>query len=265
MKNMFVAKTLVIVSIISLIIGFRGYVYGYEEIDVQDGGSISGTVKFVGEKIPEAKEITVDKDKEVCGAEPKHSEKFVINAENRGIRYVVVSIEGIEKGKKAEVPAEGYNLPQRKCWFEPHVMAVPAGATVSFPNNIDKVMHNLHSYTMPSDSNRPFNKGVPFEGTFSVTLKKPGLVKMTCDVHKWMLAWIVVKDSPYYAITDENGSFKIENIPPGTYTVQAWQEALGRRVKKDITINASGDTKVDFKLKKKKKRKKKKKKKKEAG
>ena len=205
--------------------------------------------------------IPVDKDKEVCGAEPKHSEKFVINAENMGMKYVVVSVEGIEKGKKAEVPDGGYNLAQRRCWFEPHVMAVTAGTVVSFPNKVDKVMHNLHSYTMPSDSNRPFNKGVPFGGTFSVPLKKPGLVKMTCDVHKWMLAWIVVKDSPYFTITDENGNFKIENIPPGTYKVQAWQEALGRRVKKDITINANADTQVDFELKKKKKRKRKKKKK----
>lgn len=262
MKNIFVAKPLAVIFIISLVIGFRGYVYGYEEIDVQDGGSLSGTVKFVGEKIPEVKMLPVDKDKEVCGAEPKHSEKFVINAENKGIKYVVVSIEGIEKGKKAEAPAEGYNLFQKGCWFEPHVMAVPAGATVSFPNKLDKVMHNLHSYTMPSNSNRPFNKGVPFEGTFSTTLKKPGLVKMTCDVHKWMLAWIFVTDSPYNAVTDENGNFKIENIPPGTYKVQAWHEAFGRRVKKDITINANADTQVDFELKKKKKRKRKKKKKK---
>ncbi|MFQ5688448.1 MAG: carboxypeptidase regulatory-like domain-containing protein [Candidatus Scalindua sp.] len=262
MKSMFIMKPLAVIFIIILVIGFRGYVYGYEEIDVKDGGSISGTVKFVGEKIPEVKTITVNKDKEVCGAEPKHSEKFVINPENKGIRYVVVSIEGIEKGKKAEVPAEGYNLPQRKCWFEPHVMAVPAGATVSFPNNVDKVMHNLHSYTMPSNSNRPFNKGVPFKGTFSVPLKKPGLVKMTCDVHKWMLAWIVVKDSPYYAISDENGNYKIEDIPPGTYNVQAWHEALGRRENIGISVKANGDTKVDFQLKKKKKRKRKKKKKK---
>jgi plastocyanin len=260
MKNIFIMKPLAVIFIISLVIGFRGYVYGYEEIDVQDGGSVSGTVKFVGEKMPEVKMLPVDKDKEVCGTEPKSSEKFVISAENMGIKNVVVSIEGIKKGKKAEAPAEGYNLYQKGCWFEPHVMAVPAGASVSFPNKIDKVMHNLHSYTMPSDSNRPFNKGVPFGGTFSTTLKKPGLVKMTCDVHKWMLAWIVVKDSPYYAITDENGNFKIEDIPPGTYKVQAWQEALGRRIKKDITVNAMENTQVDFELKKKKKRKKKKKK-----
>lgn len=227
-----------------------------------DGGSISGTVKFAGEKIPEVKSIPVDKDQEVCGSEPKHSEKFVINAENMGLKYVVVSIESIGMGKKIEAPAEGYNLGQRRCWFEPHVMAVPAGASVSFPNKIDKVMHNLHSYTMPSNSNRPFNKGVPFGGTFSVTLKKPGLVKMTCDVHKWMLAWIVVKNNPYYAVTDENGNFKIENIPAGTYNVQAWHEALGRRENVGVSVKANEDTKTDFELKKKKKRKRRKKRKK---
>jgi len=155
--------------------------------------------------------------------------------------------------KKIEIPDEGYILYQRKCWFEPHVMAVPAGARVYFPNDSDKVMHNLHSYTMPSDSNRPFNKGVPYGGTFSVTLKKTGLVKMTCDVHKWMQAWIVVKDNPYFTVTDENGNFRIEGIPPGRYKIQAWHEALGRRLN-DAAIKANEDTGINFEFKKKKKK-----------
>ena len=160
----------------------------------------------------------------------KPSEKLVLSAEN-GIKNVFVSVKGVV-GEKLAVPAENPSFPQANCQFTNHVMVVPTGSTVEFPNKSDKVMHNLHSY---SRANRPFNKGVPFGGVITNKFSKPETVKVTCDVHKWMTAYLIVQDDPYYCITDDDGNYKIENVPAGTYKMVAWQEALGKQGSKKKT------------------------------
>lgn len=212
-------------------------------------GTIIGRVKFVGE-IPENPPVVVDKDQEVCGAEPKQSEKLILSADG-GIKNVFVSLEGVQ-GEKLALPAENPTYNQQNCVFTEHVKVIPVGATVDFPNKVDKVMHNLHSYSI---KNRPFNKGVPFGGVISMEFTKPEIIKITCDVHKWMVGYLIVHEDPYYSITDENGDYKIENVPPGTYKIQVWQETLGRE-KQDVAVKAGEETTVNFELKAKESRKK---------
>ncbi len=110
--------------------------------------------------------------------------------------------------------------------------------------------------------NTAFNEGVAGGGRLPKKFEFSETVKMTCDVHKWMNAWVIVQDNPYYAVTDKNGGFQIENVPPGTYTVQVWQESLGN-AKQEVAVKSGEETKADFGLEKKKKRKRRKKKKKE--
>lgn len=220
--------------VITLVVGLTANIYA--------GGSISGTVKFTGEN-PNYPAAEINKDPEVCGAGAKPSKKLVLSAEN-GIKNAFVSVAGVE-GEKLSAPTENPVFPQANCEFTNHVMVVPAGSTVDFPNKTDKVMHNLHSYSM---KNRPFNKGVPFGGVISNKFSKPETVKVTCDVHKWMTAYLIVHDDPYYCITDENGSYKIENVPAGTYKLVVWQESLGRQ-KVDVTVTDGEETTVDFECK----------------
>lgn len=210
----------------------------YKEIDVKDGGTITGVVKFDGEA-PGAKILKVDKDEQTCGHENKMSEELVINGESKGIKNAVVSLVDIAAGKKAEVVTT--SLDQKECLFIPHVLAVPAGASVDLLNS-DNVMHNLHSWSI---KNPGFNEGVSGGGKMTKKFDLPEVVKITCDVHKWMSSFIVVKANPYFSVTDENGRFKIENVPAGSYKIEAWQEKLGKKTA-DVTVKSKEEAAVDF-------------------
>ena len=140
--------------------------------------------------------------------------------------------------------------------FIPHVAMIPKGSSVELLNS-DDVMHNLHSWSM---KNTAFNEGVAGHGSISKTFEFPETIKITCDVHKWMSAWLIVQDNPYYTLTDENGKYKIEGVPAGTYTVQAWQESLGKATQ-EVTVSAGGEVTADFAIEKKAKKKRKRKKK----
>jgi plastocyanin len=225
----------------------------YEEGDVSNGGTITGTVKIAGD-VPETKPLKVDKDQEACGHDSIPSEVLLVSSD-KNVESAVVSITNISKGKKYEIPAVNPSIDQKGCVFIPHVAVVPPGSTVDLLNS-DDVMHNLHSWSI---KNTAFNEGVAGGGKLPKTFEYSETIKVTCDVHKWMTAWLIIQDNPYYAITDESGSFRIGDVPPGTYTVQAWQESLGK-VTQEVTVKSGEETKADFELKKKKKRKRRKKK-----
>ncbi len=210
----------------------------YTEVEVKDGGSISGMVKYDSD-IPSAKILKVDKDEQTCGHENKASEELVISGESKGIKNVVVSLVDIASGKKIEAVTAA--LDQKECLFIPHVLAIPVGSSVDFLNS-DNVMHNLHSWAI---KNAAFNEGVSGGGILTKKFDFAEVVKITCDVHKWMSAFIVVKTNPYFAVTDENGNFKIENVPAGKYKIEAWQEKLGKKTV-DVAVNAKEDAVVDF-------------------
>ncbi|BBO17287.1 NADH:ubiquinone oxidoreductase subunit K [Candidatus Brocadia pituitae] len=210
----------------------------YKEVDVQDGGTIAGVVKFDGDA-PATKVLKVDKDEQTCGHDNKMSEELVINGESKGIKNAVVSLVDIAAGKKAEVMTA--TLDQKECLFIPHVLAVSAGASVDLLNS-DNVMHNLHSWSI---KNPGFNEGVSGGGKMTKKFDLPEVVKITCDVHKWMSSFIVVKANPYFAVTDENGRFKIENVPAGSYKIEAWQEKLGKKTA-DVTVKSKEEAAVDF-------------------
>lgn len=210
----------------------------YNEVDVKDGGMIVGIVKFDGD-VPTAKVLKVNKDEQTCGHEDKLSEELVINGESKGIKNAVVSLVDIASGKKADMT--NAVLDQKECLFVPHVLVVSAGASVDLLNS-DNVMHNLHSWSI---KNAGFNEGVSGGGKLTKKFDLPEVVKITCDVHKWMSSFIVVKGNPYFAVTDESGRFRIENVPAGSYKIEAWQEKLGKKTG-DVTVKPKEETTVDF-------------------
>ncbi|MEK6738435.1 MAG: carboxypeptidase regulatory-like domain-containing protein [Planctomycetota bacterium] len=210
----------------------------YKEIDVKDGGSISGTVKYDGD-VPAAKILKVDKDEQTCGHDNKQSEELIVNGESKGIKNAVVSLVEIAAGKKAGVLTGVVD--QKECLFTPHVIAVSAGASVDMLNS-DNVMHNLHSWSI---KNAGFNEGVSGGGKLTKKFELPEVVKITCDVHKWMSSFIIVKANPYFAVTDEAGRFKIDNVPAGSYKLEAWQEKLGKKTV-DVVVKPKEDSSVDL-------------------
>jgi plastocyanin len=209
----------------------------YKGGDVKDGGSISGTVKYKG-SAPAPKKLEVSKDKEVCGKSPKVDQSLVVN--NGNLANAVVTITDIKSGKKLD--AKKVTLDQKGCEYQPHVLAFPAGTTVEILNP-DGILHNVHSY---SKVNSPFNMAQPkFKKTLDVKIDKPEAIEVKCDVHGWMQGWLVATESPYVAVTDNSGNFKLTDVPPGNYTVEIWHEKLGKNTQK-VTVKAKEDAKVSF-------------------
>ena len=211
----------------------------YEGGDVKDGGTISGTVKFKG-TAPAPKKVDVSKDKEVCDKTPKVDESLIVS--NGNLVNAVITITDISKGKKMEVAK--VTLDQQGCDYHPHVLAFPAGSTVTIVNP-DGILHNIHSY---SKVNAPFNMAQPkFKKTMDVKIDKPETIEVRCDVHGWMEGWLVATPNPYFAVTDNSGSFKLTDVPAGTYTVEVWQQKLGKTTQK-VTVKAKEDAKVNFEM-----------------
>jgi plastocyanin len=211
----------------------------YKGGDVKDGGSISGTVKFKG-TAPAPKKLEVSKDKEVCGKTPKVDQSLVVN--NGNLANAVVTITDIKTGKK--IDAKKVTLDQKGCEYQPHVLAFPVGTTVEILNP-DGILHNVHSY---SKVNSPFNMAQPkFKKTLDVKIDKPEAIEVKCDVHGWMQGWLVATESPYVAVTDNSGNFKLADVPPGSYTVEVWHEKLGKNTQK-VTVKAKEDAKVSFEV-----------------
>jgi len=211
----------------------------YEGGDVKDGGTISGSVKFKG-SAPAPKKLDVGKDKEVCGKSPKMDQSLVVNGGN--LVNAVVTITDIKKGKKIEL--KKVTLDQNGCEYKPHVLAFPVGSTVEILNP-DGILHNVHSY---SKVNSPFNQAQPkFKKTLDVKIEKPEAVEVKCDVHGWMQGWLVATENPYFAVTDNSGSFKLTDVPAGTYTVEVWHEKLGKSSQK-VTVKAKEEAKVTFEV-----------------
>jgi len=114
-------------------------------------------------------------------------------------------------------------MDQNGCVFLPRVVVVPAGSTVDFLNS-DRLLHNIHA---TPKQNVSFNRTQPKGRTIPVTFDKPEIVRITCDLHAWMVGWVVVAAHPYYAITGADGQFSFDNLPPGQYQLQVWHERLG--------------------------------------
>jgi plastocyanin len=211
----------------------------YEGGDVKDGGTISGTVKFKG-SAPTPKKLDVSKDKEVCGKTAKTDQSLVVN--NGNLVNAVVTITDIKKGKKLET--KKVTLDQKDCEYHPHVLAFPAGTAIEIVNP-DGILHNIHSY---SKINTPFNMAQPkFKKTMEQKIDKPEAIQVKCDVHGWMEGWLVATETPYFAVTDNSGSFKLTDVPPGNYTVEVWHEKLGKSTQK-VTVKAKEDAKVNFEV-----------------
>ncbi len=209
--------------------------------DVKDGGTISGTVKFAG-TAPVPKKLEVSKDKEACkGA--KTDQSLVVSGGN--LVNAVVSITDIKTGKK--IDAKKVTLDQKECEYHPHVLAFPVGTPVEV-NNPDGILHNIHSY---SKVNKEFNIAQPkFKKTVEVKIEKPEAISVKCDVHGWMSGWLVATENPYVAVTDNSGSFKLTDVPAGTYNVEVWHETLGKTSQK-VTVKGKEDAKVNFEMGKK--------------
>jgi plastocyanin len=172
--------------------------------------------------------------------------KGTITIGGRPATDVVVSIEGAPKGS-ADGKPKSARMEQRDLKFIPRVIAVIVGTTVAFPNN-DKTFHNVFS----KSEAKKFDLGLyPSGQSRSVTFDKPGVVKILCNAHPNMEAYIVVKDHPYFSVPDSRGNYNLTGIPLGKYRVEIYHPDLGTRVVPFELVREGEVLAVDTDLKKK--------------
>jgi len=214
-------------------------------------GSIEGTVSYAGSnKTP--KSLKMDSDP-ICGTAhsiPPKKEDFILSETNQ-FENVIVWLKDITF--EGEIKSDPVTINQIGCIYTPHVNAVTVGQKVLIKNS-DQTLHNVNSQSKVNESfNSAQPAGVPdIEKTFTSS-EDPFYIK--CDVHPWMKAWVMVSGHPYFAVTDENGYFKINNVPAGTYEIIFWQEKLSNLPAKKfnlpsntlkITVTDEDTTNADF-------------------
>jgi plastocyanin len=204
----------------------------------QGGGTVEVEVKYSG--APVVDKIKVNKDTEKCGTEAV-VEKVAVGP-NKGLSNAVASVAGA----KGTPTAKKAVIDQKGCKFVPHVVAMTPGEIEV--KNSDDILHNIHTY---STANPPINKAQPkFKKVMTEKFEKPEIIKVTCDVHSWMLGWIAVMPHPYFGISDASGVAKIENVPAGKQTIEVWHETLGK-VTKDVEVKPGQTAKVSVEMVKK--------------
>ncbi|UCE64042.1 MAG: hypothetical protein JSU59_02540, partial [Nitrospirota bacterium] len=247
--------------------------FAYEVAEVTKGATITGSVDFLG--VPPAPlRFEVKKNSNVCGAE-RWLHKVEVH--DNHLKGAVVLLRGVQEGKPFESKSFGGDPPNegqfrhggghtlsltvqtKSCNFGPYTGVLTSQELMRLENN-DSVKHVLHSYAvrgrkasiLRSVHNRDIFPGSVIEVEFTDKhLKHSSVVAITCDRHDFMENRFYVVDNPYFSISDQNGHFTIDRIPPGHYELVVWHPVLGEK-KQEITVEPNGNIEMNFKFSKKK-------------
>jgi hypothetical protein len=185
---------------------------------------VTGRVTFDGPR-PERQPLDTSMDAKCAilhGGEALYSENMVVS-EDGGVQHAFVYIKSPPEGDYP-VPGEPAVLDQIGCKYVPHIVGMRAGQTLNVKNS-DETTHNIRSFP---EINKPFNISQPEPGIRERQFPEPEMaVKIKCDFHPWMTAWVFAMTHPFFAVTDESGAYTIEGLPDGEYTLVAWHEEWG--------------------------------------
>lgn len=240
----------------------------YKEITVLNGGTIRGSVRLAGD-IPPKIQLVVTKDANYCGTnKPSPRLRF---GKSKGVQDAIVWLEGISCGKRKTSGDRKLVLDQNKCQYTPHIVVLPFGSSLDIVNS-DPILHNVHAYDQGENARTLFNIAQPVRGqrtTVKQTLfRKPGLFLASCDAgHPWMNAYIMVAENPYCVLTDAQGGFVLDGVPPGTYKLKMWHEGVAivrtemengkpkayryeepYEIEREVTVPPDGSVSADFAL-----------------
>jgi hypothetical protein len=214
--------------------------FAYEVIPFKNGGSILGVVEFAGAKVPDDPIITLSSETEYCG-QSLPARKYVIK--ERKIKNVVVHIVGIKFGKA--MTAGPITVTTLKCEFVPHVSVGFKGNNIIMKTD-DPVFHvfDVHVFIGGKEL---YHVAFPEKGSaVTKTLSKDGILNLSCYSHPWQNAYVSIFDHPYAVATDEKGMFVINDIPSGTYVVEAWHEELGTKQISSVVVESGKKSAIKF-------------------
>ena len=213
-------------------------------VDPATAGTVTTIVKFEGQP-PAPEMITLTGDPK-CVSEnggPQRADERIVVGDNQSLQNVFVYVKDGLGSFGFPIPSEPVVLDQDKCRYTPRVLGVRVGQTLQVHNG-DPLLHNVRSNGV---INQAFNNSTPLEGvSFNHTFAtREVMVPFKCDVHGWMSAYVGVLDHPYFGTTAQDGRVTLGNLPPGTYTIEAWHETLGTRTLQ-VTIAAKESKDVSF-------------------
>ena len=229
-------------SILILVIGLAAGLQGVS------AGDITGTVTLKGTP-PKEKDITPVMEDVNCSK--MHTQipttHFYVAGGKGELADVIVSVQDIS-GKSTGASAPPMTLDQKGCEYVPSIFAVQTGQKIVVKNS-DPVLHNVHTMPAADSGNQVKNEAqLPNTADLTFSFSKPEMfLKFKCDVHQWMFAWVSVFDHPYFAVSAKDGTFKIANVPPGKYKLQAAHRKAGV-VTQEIEVKDGEPAKVDFAL-----------------
>ena len=214
-----------------------------KKVDTGTAATITGKVTLEGTP-PQNAVIKMSSDP-ACGSQEVRAESYMVD--NGALQNVFVYIkDGLGNKYIFDTPTEPVKLDQKGCRYTPHVVGVRVTQPLEVSNS-DETLHNVHG--MPQ-TNREFNQGQPIVGmknTVAFTAPEV-MIPFKCDVHAWMNAYVGVVNHPYFAVTDKAGTFELKTIPPGTYTIEAWHEKLGRQTQ-SVTLGEKDAKDIAFTFK----------------
>jgi plastocyanin len=230
----------VIAPLLLFVLASISSAYAYEVISVEQGGELRGTITLKGE-VPDIQTQKIMRDNQFCG-DTFLDDTYQINPVSHRMKNLVVSVEGISRGK-SHSPLTAL-LENRKCHFHPRIIAVMTGDSYEVKNS-DPVLHNTH---LRLEDATILNVAMPPSGK---NIRKPllqaGSISVNCDAHSFMRGHILVFDHPYSTVTDEEGSFKIPEIPPGKYNVKIWHNGISVK-ETQVIVNPSAKTNLSLEL-----------------
>jgi len=212
------------------------------------GGIITGSVTYEG-KIPRMKKFDMAIEKICVMKHAENPEKFtgrseaLVLGEGNTMANIFVQVTAGLPEKEWEAPEEPVILDQNGCTYMPHVLALMVGQELKFLNS-DSVLHNLHTLPVENDE---FNVTMPkfLKETIRTFEYAEGMFPIKCDVHPWMGGYVAVLAHPFFDVTEKNGVYEINDLAPGTYTIEAWHEKLGTKTA-EVSITADESKTIDF-------------------
>ena len=215
-------------------------------IDMATVGEVSGKVTLDGPP-PTFKPINMSAEPYCTKAHatPVYPQE-VVTGEGGALANVIVYVKEGLGDRTFDVPKEPVVLDQKGCMYDPHIIALMAGQQFQVVNS-DQTTHNIHP--MPKD-NREWNKSqppgaTPIDDTFA---RAEVTIPVKCNVHPWMKSYIAVFKHPYFGVSGKSGSFDLKNLPPGTYTIEAWHEKYGT-VDQQVTVGPKESKTITFTFK----------------
>jgi len=217
----------------------------YFTVDPRTASTLRGKILFKGPRPPRQK-LRIDEDPSCVKLNPGGllEETIIVNAGGALANVFVHVKKGLEDKKFAPPPpGEVVTIDQKNCHFVPHVLALRVGQTLRVTNS-DPVTHNIHPQPQ---MNREWNQsqepgGPALERKF---VRPETMMRVKCNVHSWMRAYVSAVEHPYFAVTGADGSFEIGNLPPGSYTIEAWQEKLGQQ-EMVVEVPPSAEKSLEF-------------------